>query len=67
MAEWRPAEEDPLAMETASITIRAGFNAEGENTYNISTTGELPMTSYLSLLVIAQQHVLSWGNYEADE
>lgn len=50
------------AVETHAITIRSYLTAEGGAGYEINTTGEASMTSYLGLLVVAQQQILRWGD-----
>ncbi len=50
------------AVESHSITITSYLTGDGGSAYVLSTTGEANMTSYLGLLVIAQQEILRWGD-----
>ena len=52
------------AIETHTLNIVSYITPEGGNAYAVSTTGNAPMTSYLGLLIVAQQEILKWGDDE---
>lgn len=59
-----PDDIDPLpegAIETGRIVIRPYLNADGKNTYALTTRGDNPASTYLGLLVMAQRDILEWA------
>ena len=52
------------AIETHTLNITSYITAEGGAAYAVTTTGDAAMTSYLGLLVVAQQEILKWGDDE---
>lgn len=52
------------SMPTAVLLIVGYLNADGAPCYTVATKGESPMTTYLGLTVLAQQHLAQWENDE---
>ena len=52
------------AIESHALTIVSYLTADGGSAYAVTTTGEANMTSYLGLLIVAQQEILRWGDDE---
>lgn len=52
------------AVETHAITVTSYITVNGDSAYMVGTTGDASMTSYLGLLVVAQQQILTWGDDE---
>lgn len=50
------------AVQSHSITIVSYLTQDGGAAYAVHTSGEASMTSYLGLLVVAQQQILQWGD-----
>lgn len=50
------------AMVTGCLSVAAYISPDGTNSYVVAARGDLPMTTYLGLLVAAQQEVLGWGS-----
>lgn len=50
------------AMETARLTITSYIRDDGSNGYQVHAKGDVPMTSYLGLTVIAQREIERWSD-----
>ena len=49
-------------IESHRVTIISYLTPDGGAAYTVDTRGDLPMTSYLGLLVVAQQEILRWAD-----
>ena len=49
-------------IESHRVTIVSYLTPDGGSAYLVDTAGDMPMTSYLGLLVVAQQEILQWAN-----
>ena len=56
-----PAPPDQ-AMETARLTITSYIRDDGSNGYQVHAKGDVPMTTYLGLTVIAQREIERWSD-----
>lgn len=50
------------AMETARLTVTSYIRDDGSNGYQVHAKGDVPMTSYLGLTVIAQREIERWSD-----
>lgn len=50
------------SMPTGVLTVVGYIDSDGTNKFAVAVKGDLPMTSYLGLLTVAQQEVLGWGS-----
>lgn len=50
------------SFESHGLILTSYLTPEGQSAYTVETLGDAPMTSYLGLLVVAQQEVLKWGD-----
>lgn len=51
---------DEAAVVMNTIIINSYLREDGSAGYSVETRGEAPMTTYLGLLVVAQDDVLQW-------
>ena len=49
------------SIESHRITVVSYITEDGGAAYVVDTNGEVPMTSFLGLLVVAQQEILHWN------
>jgi hypothetical protein len=49
------------AFATARLVVTAYVREDGTNGYAVACSGDAPMTTYLGLTVIAQEHIKEWG------
>lgn len=54
------------AIRSHALTVVSYLTPGGGSAYAVHTEGDAPMTSYLGLLIVAQQEILHWGDDEDD-
>lgn len=52
---------DEAALVTAELVIVSYVRDDGSAGYSVHTKGEAPMTTFLGLTVVAQDHLRDWG------
>lgn len=61
--EWVSATRlpDDAFRVIAQLTVVSYLKEDGTTGYTVHTAGDMPMTTYLGLTVIAQDHIKEWG------
>lgn len=52
---------DDAAIVTAELLVLSYVRDDGSNGYSVHTRGDMPMTTFLGLTVIAQDEIKEWG------
>lgn len=55
---------DDAAMIVAQLVCLCYLREDGSRGYAVHCKGEEPMTSYLGLTVVAQEHIREWGGQD---
>lgn len=63
-------EVDPIPedgeFETARLTITSFIRPDGSQGYGVHARGDAPMTTFLGLTIVAQEHIKKWGSKPTD-
>jgi hypothetical protein len=51
---------EECAMVTSHLVVVAYIREDGSSGYIVETKGDMPMTQYLGLTVLAQQEIIDW-------
>lgn len=51
---------EDCAMVTSQLTVLSYIRQDGSAGYIVRTKGDMPMSSFLGLTVLAQQDILDW-------